>query len=116
MLLAHMYTYTHTHTHTQVPVVGWSPLKSLEQLAPLAVFLAIQLLEYCEIQRRCVCVCVCVSMATVCLQVCMCVWSRKQGLSMYDTFQLRVYVCVFVSNGNRVLMVCVCVCGAESRG
>lgn len=36
----------------QVPVVGWSPLKSLEQLAPCAVFLGYQLLYYCEIQRK----------------------------------------------------------------
>lgn len=32
----------------QVPVVGWTPLKSLEQLGPCAVFLGIQLVEYCE--------------------------------------------------------------------
>lgn len=36
----------------QVPVVGWSPLKSLEQLGPCAVFLGYQLLYYCEIQRK----------------------------------------------------------------
>ena len=36
----------------QVPVVGWSPLKSLEQLAPCAVFLGYQVLQYCEIQRK----------------------------------------------------------------
>ena len=36
----------------QVPVVGWGPLRSLEQLAGLAVFLAFQILEYVEIQRR----------------------------------------------------------------
>eukprot|EP00980_Cylindrotheca_fusiformis_P001417 scaffold345_cov134-Cylindrotheca_fusiformis.AAC.28 len=33
----------------QVPVVGWAPLKSLEQLGPCAVFLAYQLLKVCEI-------------------------------------------------------------------
>jgi len=37
---------------TRVPVVGWGPLKSLEQLAALGVFLGFQLLEYCEVQRR----------------------------------------------------------------
>jgi len=37
---------------TRVPVVGWSPLKSLEQLAPLAVFIGFQLLEFVEVQRR----------------------------------------------------------------
>jgi len=36
----------------QVPVVGWGPLKSLEQLAPLLVFVGMQGLEYCEVQRR----------------------------------------------------------------
>lgn len=36
----------------QVPVVGWAPLKSLEQLGPFAVFLGFQLLQYCEIQRK----------------------------------------------------------------
>lgn len=36
----------------QVPVVGWAPLKSLEQLAPCAVFLGYQALQYCEIQRK----------------------------------------------------------------
>ena len=32
----------------QVPVVGWTPLKSLEQLAPLGVFGLMQLLQLCE--------------------------------------------------------------------
>jgi dolichyl-diphosphooligosaccharide--protein glycosyltransferase len=32
----------------QVPVVGWSPLKSLEQLGPCAVFLGYQLLRACD--------------------------------------------------------------------
>ena len=32
----------------QVPVVGWAPLKSLEQLGPCAVFLGYQLLYLCE--------------------------------------------------------------------
>ena len=36
----------------QVPVVGLAPIKSLEQLAPLLVFLGIQGLEFVEIQRR----------------------------------------------------------------
>jgi len=33
---------------TRVPVVGMTPLRSLEQLGPLLVFLGIQLVEYCE--------------------------------------------------------------------
>jgi len=37
---------------THVPVVGWSPLKSLEQLAPFALFIFLQLVEYCEMMRR----------------------------------------------------------------
>jgi hypothetical protein len=36
----------------RVPVVGWSPLKSLEQLGPCAVFLGYQLLYYTEGRRR----------------------------------------------------------------
>ena len=35
----------------QVPVVGWTPLKSLEQLGPCAVFLGYQLLQFCEFLR-----------------------------------------------------------------
>eukprot|EP01065_Artemidia_motanka_P018272 TRINITY_DN2158_c0_g3_i1.p1 TRINITY_DN2158_c0_g3~~TRINITY_DN2158_c0_g3_i1.p1 ORF type:complete len:810 (+),score=243.61 TRINITY_DN2158_c0_g3_i1:71-2500(+) len=37
----------------QIPVVGWTPLKSLEQLGACAVFLAMQILEVCgEVCRR----------------------------------------------------------------
>lgn len=36
----------------QVPVVGWTPLKSLEQLGPCAVFLGYQVLQYCEVMRK----------------------------------------------------------------
>ena len=36
----------------RVPPVGMQPLKSLEQMLPLAIFLGMQLLEYVEIQRR----------------------------------------------------------------
>mmetsp|Transcript_108218 Transcript_108218/g.161910 ORF Transcript_108218/g.161910 Transcript_108218/m.161910 type:complete len:958 (-) Transcript_108218:55-2928(-) len=32
----------------QIPVVGWAPLKSLEQLGPCAIFLGMQLLKMCE--------------------------------------------------------------------
>jgi len=35
-----------------VPVVGWTPLKSLEQMGPLVVFLGYQLIELCEIIKR----------------------------------------------------------------
>lgn len=37
---------------TTVPVVGWTPLKSLEQVGPMAVFVGMQLIEFCEVQRR----------------------------------------------------------------
>jgi len=53
---------------TRVPVIGMNPFKSLEQLAPLGVFLGFQVLEYCEIQRR------------------------KKNLSVMEHFQLRVKV------------------------
>eukprot|EP00451_Oxyrrhis_marina_P032806 CAMPEP_0204359156 /NCGR_PEP_ID=MMETSP0469-20131031/37040_1 /ASSEMBLY_ACC=CAM_ASM_000384 /TAXON_ID=2969 /ORGANISM="Oxyrrhis marina" /LENGTH=833 /DNA_ID=CAMNT_0051347139 /DNA_START=15 /DNA_END=2516 /DNA_ORIENTATION=- len=36
----------------QVPVVGWNPFKSMEQLGPLVVFLVYQLLELCDSLRR----------------------------------------------------------------
>jgi len=36
----------------QVPVVGWTPLKSLEQLGPFVAFGGIQLIELCEEIRR----------------------------------------------------------------
>ncbi len=32
----------------QVPVVGWTPIRSLEQLGPLFVFFGMQFVEYCE--------------------------------------------------------------------
>ena len=37
---------------TRVPVVGMTPLRSLEQLGPMLVFLGMQLVEYCERVRR----------------------------------------------------------------
>jgi len=36
----------------QVPVVGWAPLKSLEQLGPCAVFLGYQALQFVEVMKR----------------------------------------------------------------
>mmetsp|Transcript_27897 Transcript_27897/g.41292 ORF Transcript_27897/g.41292 Transcript_27897/m.41292 type:complete len:943 (-) Transcript_27897:232-3060(-) len=41
-----------TFLATQVPVVGLTPLKSLEQLGPALVFVAYQLLQFCEIIRK----------------------------------------------------------------
>ena len=35
----------------QVPVVGWTPLKSLEQLGPFVAFAGMQVLEYCRRQQ-----------------------------------------------------------------
>jgi len=52
----------------QVPVVGWAPLKSLEQLGPLAVFVGFQLLEFAERQKR------------------------KKGLTKIQVWKLRVYI------------------------
>jgi len=52
----------------QVPVVGWNPLKSFEQLGPFVVFLVFQILEYCEVQRR------------------------AKNLSLFQVFQLRVKI------------------------
>jgi len=36
----------------QVPVVGWTPLKSLEQMGPLLAFVIFQLLEVCQVLLR----------------------------------------------------------------
>jgi dolichyl-diphosphooligosaccharide---protein glycosyltransferase len=36
----------------QIPVVGWTPLKSLEQLGPCAVFGGYQVLQLCEVIRK----------------------------------------------------------------
>lgn len=65
-----------------VPVVGWNPFKSLEQLGPFVVFIIFQLLEYCEVQRR------------------------KRKLTLIQTFVLRVKcaVPVFVACGAVVVM------------
>merc|ERR1719238_638914 len=35
----------------QIPVVGWTPLRSLEQIGPLGVFLGYQVLAFCDAQR-----------------------------------------------------------------
>ena len=37
---------------TTVPVVGWTPLRSIEQMAPLIGFVSLQLIELVEIQKR----------------------------------------------------------------
>eukprot|EP00931_Biecheleriopsis_adriatica_P098076 TRINITY_DN7198_c0_g1_i1.p1 TRINITY_DN7198_c0_g1~~TRINITY_DN7198_c0_g1_i1.p1 ORF type:complete len:878 (-),score=168.06 TRINITY_DN7198_c0_g1_i1:83-2716(-) len=36
----------------QIPVVGWTPLRSLEQIGPLGVFLGYQVLAFCDYQRK----------------------------------------------------------------
>ena len=54
----------------QIPVVGWSPLTSLEQLAGLAAFLGLQFLEFCEIRRR------------------------RDNLDIFQTFLLRVKIAI----------------------
>jgi len=41
-----------TYLAIQVPVVGLTPLKSLEQLGPAVVFLGYQILQYCEIEKK----------------------------------------------------------------
>jgi len=52
----------------QVPVVGWTPLKSLEQLGPFVAFGAFQLIEICQVRIR------------------------RRGLSSRDAWALRVTV------------------------
>jgi dolichyl-diphosphooligosaccharide--protein glycosyltransferase len=41
-----------TYLAMQIPVVGWTPLKSIEQMGPLLAFVGMQLIEYCEVARR----------------------------------------------------------------
>jgi dolichyl-diphosphooligosaccharide--protein glycosyltransferase len=41
-----------TYLAMQVPVVGMTPLKSVEQMGPLLAFVGMQLIEYCEVARR----------------------------------------------------------------
>ncbi|EEC43089.1 STT3 subunit-like protein [Phaeodactylum tricornutum CCAP 1055/1] len=53
----------------QIPVVGWAPLKSLEQLGPGAVFLGYQLLYVCEVLRK------------------------RQNLTRAQAWKLRVQMC-----------------------
>lgn len=36
----------------QIPVVGWQPLRSLEQMGPLLVFFGYQVLAFCDVQRH----------------------------------------------------------------
>jgi len=36
----------------QIPVIGWTPLRSLEQIGPLGVFMGYQVLAFCDAQRR----------------------------------------------------------------
>jgi len=55
----------------QIPVVGLTPLKSLEQLAPCAVFIGMQLLEIVERQRR------------------------KRGLTNIEVWKLRIKIFSF---------------------
>ena len=63
----------------QIPVVGWTPLKSLEQLGPCAVFIGFQLIEFVESQKR------------------------KHNLSVKRTWKLRIQV--FVAAGLLVVAV-----------
>jgi len=44
-----LFYFIGTALAVQIPVVGWSPLKSLEQLGPGVVFLCYQLLKVCEV-------------------------------------------------------------------
>ena len=60
--------HTAAFRRLQVPVVGYGPIKSTEQLAPMLVFLAFQILEFVEVRRR------------------------EQGLNMVRVFLLRAKI------------------------
>lgn len=63
-----LFYFIGTALAVQVPVVGWAPLKSLEQLGPCAVFLGYQLLKVCDMIKS------------------------KRQMSRMDMFKLRVKV------------------------
>jgi len=67
---------------TLVPVVGWTPLKSLEQMPSMAVFVGFQLLEVCDVWRR----------------------RQRQGVSAWRFFLFRVLV--FAAAAGVVASVC----------
>jgi dolichyl-diphosphooligosaccharide--protein glycosyltransferase len=52
----------------QVPVVGWTPIRSLEQMGPLLAFGGFQLIEICQVLKR------------------------KRNLSTLETWKLRIVV------------------------
>ena len=47
-----LFVYPGTAGAVQFPVVGWAPLRSLEQLAPMAIFFGIQLLQVFHMWRQ----------------------------------------------------------------
>jgi dolichyl-diphosphooligosaccharide--protein glycosyltransferase len=63
-----------TYLAIQVPVVGWTPLKSLEQMGPLVGFLGLQLIEASEVLIR-----------------------RRRNLSLLQRWKMRLTV--FLSAG-----------------
>uniref|UniRef100_A0A7S4ID25 dolichyl-diphosphooligosaccharide--protein glycotransferase n=1 Tax=Odontella aurita TaxID=265563 RepID=A0A7S4ID25_9STRA len=64
----------------QVPVVGWAPLKSIEQLGPCVVFLGYQVLYLCEVIRK------------------------KRRLSRADAWKLRIRVGLIAAIAGIVLV------------
>jgi dolichyl-diphosphooligosaccharide--protein glycosyltransferase len=53
----------------QVPVIGWMPIRSLEQMGPLLTFGGFQLIEICQVLKR------------------------KHNLSTLEAWKLRIVVC-----------------------
>jgi len=47
-----LYFVVGTAGATQVPVIGWTPLRSMEQMPSLLVFVIYQMLELCDTMRR----------------------------------------------------------------
>jgi dolichyl-diphosphooligosaccharide--protein glycosyltransferase len=64
-----------TYGAMQVPVVGWQPLRSLEQMGPLLVFLGYQVLYFCDVMRR------------------------KHDMSAVDFVKFRIKVCAMLLAG-----------------
>mmetsp|Transcript_42760 Transcript_42760/g.77244 ORF Transcript_42760/g.77244 Transcript_42760/m.77244 type:complete len:876 (+) Transcript_42760:176-2803(+) len=59
----------------QVPVVGWQPLRSVEQMGPLLVFCGYQVLAFCDQQRR----------------------KRKMGASEFAKFRIQMIIVLGVA-------------------
>merc|ERR1719203_2609023 len=59
----------------QIPVVGWQPLRSLEQIGPLLVFFGYQVLYFCDVVR----------------------WKSRMDMKEFVLFRIKVFICFGVA-------------------